>query len=412
MNRTLRAARLATFAYFALNGFVLGVWVVHIPAVEQRVGVDHAVLGWLLLLLGGGAFTGMRLVGRVADRYGARRVMPLCGVACGAALVLPAFAVDAWTLGAALLVLGIGLGALDVAMNAHAVQVERAYGRAIMSAFHAVFSVGGVFAALVCARTLAWGWSAPLTLGLVAALGVAASVAFLPLLLPPAERSASAATARPRTAPARIWVLAALAFALMLSEGVANDWSALVMRDVLDAPAATAAFAYGAFSTTMTVGRFLADRIVGRFGPVAVLRWGSALAALALVVIVAAPSVPVALFGWALFGAGLSGTIPQLFSAAGHADPEAAGNNVSRVAGLGYLGMLAGPAVIGPLTHLMPLNRTLVLPLVLCVVAALAAHSVRTPETGAGATDQVEESGTATVRRVEGSRPMASTPKR
>jgi MFS family permease len=213
-------------------------------------------------------------------------------------------------------------------------------------------------------------------------------------------------SARPRTAPARIWILAALAFALMLSEGVANDWSALVMRDVLDAPAATAAFAYAAFSTTMTVGRFLADRIVGRVGPVAVLRWGSALAALALVVIVVAPSVPVALTGWALFGAGLSGTIPQLFSAAGHADPAAAGTNVSRVAGLGYLGMLAGPAVIGPLTHLMPLNRTLMLPLALCVVAALAAHSVR------GADERGEESGTATGQSREGSRPMASTQER
>jgi len=412
VNRTLRAARLATFAYFALNGFVLGVWVVHIPAVEERVGVDHAVLGWLLLLLGGGAFVGMRLVGRLADRYDPRRVVPLSATACAAALILPAFAVDAWSLGAALFALGLGLGSLDVAMNAHAVQVERDYGRAIMSAFHAVFSVGGVIAALVGARTLAWGWDAPLALGLVAAFGVVLAVAFTPLLLPgrggPAEEQTGA---RPRTAPARIWILAGLAFALMLSEGVANDWSALVIRDVLDAPAATAAFAYGAFSTTMTVGRFLADRVVGMVGAVAVLRWGSALAAVALVVIVVAPSVPAALAGWALFGAGLSGTIPQLFSAAGHADPAAAGTNVSRVAGLGYLGMLAGPAVIGPLTHLMPLNRTLLLPLVLCVVAALAAHTVGDSKPG-GSKERAEESGTATGQSGEGSRPMASTAER
>ncbi|KIF01558.1 hypothetical protein PL81_34905 [Streptomyces sp. RSD-27] len=92
---------------------------------------------------------------------------------------------------------------------------------------------------------------------------------------------------------------------------------------------------------------------------------------------VAAPAVPVALAGWTLFGAGLSGCVPQLFSAAGHADPDAAGANVSRVAGLGYLGMLAGPAVIGPLTRLVPLGPALLLPVACCAFAALAAPALR-----------------------------------
>ncbi|MGK5643455.1 MFS transporter, partial [Streptomyces sp. URMC 126] len=81
---------------------------------------------------------------------------------------------------------------------------------------------------------------------------------------------------------------------------------------------------------------------------------------------------------------GLSGCVPQLFSAAGHADPEAAGANVSRVAGLGYLGMLAGPAVIGPLTHLVPLNVAFLLPVALCAVAAGVAGILR-PEPRAAA---------------------------
>jgi hypothetical protein len=62
-------------------------------------------------------------------------------------------------LGTALLVLGLGNGALDVSMNTHAVQVEARYGRPIMSAFHAVYSVGGLLAALLGARTISWGWS-------------------------------------------------------------------------------------------------------------------------------------------------------------------------------------------------------------------------------------------------------------
>ncbi|RXS88430.1 MFS transporter [Streptomyces sp. TM32] len=384
--RRLRAARLATFGYFALNGFLLGMWVVHIPVVEHRTGISHAVLGWLLLLLGGGAFLGMQAAGPLTDRLGPRAVVP-CGAAlCSAALILPGLATGAWTLGAALLVLGFGNGCLDVSMNAHAVQVERGCQRPVMSAFHATFSVGGVLAALLGARALGWGWSPVAALGATAGVGLATAVLAAPALLRPEpphtdEGPAAAAGTRRRT-PRRIWMLAALALVLMLSEGVAYDWSVLHLRDVLDAPASTAALAYGAFATAMTVGRLLADRVVARWGPVAVLRYGASTAALALTVVALSRSVPPALLGWTVCGAGLAGCVPQLFSAAGHADRTATGANVSRVAGLGYLGMLAGPAVIGQLTRFAPLNLTFFVPVACCLLAAGTAGILRAHGTG------------------------------
>ena len=127
----------------------------------------------------------------------------------------------------------------------------------------------------------------------------------------------------------------------------------------------------------MTIGRFATDRVVLRFGPVRLVRYGTALAAVGLTAAALTPWVPLALAGWTLFGIGLSGCVPQFFSAAGHVDPEASGAHVSRVAGLGYLGMLAGPAVIGPLTHAVPLNITFLLPVALCVLAACAAGVLR-----------------------------------
>ncbi|MFE4533712.1 MFS transporter [Streptomyces scopuliridis] len=398
MERSLRAARIATFGFFTLNGFVMGMWVVHIPTVEHRAGISHAVLGWLLLLLGGGAFAGMQLVGPLTDRLGARKVVPASAALCSAALILPGLATEAWTLAVALLVFGFGNGCLDVSMNTHAVQVERGYRRPVMSAFHAFFSVGGVLAALVGARTLSWDWSAPLTLTSVSVFGLAVAVLFTPALLRPEPAAAPEATseetgAGQRTAPAgqkaprgktpsRIWALAVLAFMLMLCEGVANDWSVLGLREVLDAPAATAALAYGAFSTAMTIGRLLTDRVAARFGPVAIVRYGTSLAALGLTTVALSPWIPLALAGWTVFGIGLSGSVPQLFSAAGHADQESAGVNVSRVAGLGYLGMLAGPAIIGPMTHFLPLNLTFFLPVAFCVIAACAARILRTESAG------------------------------
>ena len=379
MDRSLRAGRVATFAYFALNGFLAGMWVVHIPAVEHRVGIGHPVLGWLLLLLGAGAFAGMQVVGPLADRLGARTVVPVSAALCAGAVVLPGLAGSVWTLGAALLAFGFGNGCMDVSMNAHAVQVERSYGRPVMSAFHATYSIGGVLAALAGARTLGWGWRPASTLGAVAVLGLVVAAVAAPGLLRRAPVAEVPAGRSPRRTPRRVWLLAVLALMLMLCEGVANDWSVLHLRDVLGASAATAALAFGAFSTAMTGGRLLADRVAARFGPVAVLRYGACLAAAGLSAAALSPWVVPALAGWAVFGMGMSGCIPQLFSAAGHTDQNAAGANVSRVAGLGYLGMLAGPAVIGPLTRVVPLNVTFFLPVAFCLVAAGAAGVLRSP---------------------------------
>ncbi|MFG2512447.1 MFS transporter [Streptomyces sp. NPDC048584] len=381
MERALRAARAATFVYFVLNGTLLGMWVVQIPAIEEQVGISHAALGGFLVLLGAGAFLGMQVGGRLSDRLGTRTVVPLAGVLCSVTLILPGLAQQPWVLGTALLIFGFGNGTLDVSMNAHAVQVEKAYERPVMSAFHATFSIGGVLAALVGAAALGIGWGPATTLAAVAAVGVVVALVTARGLLPstPAEPAAdTAGGTEKRAVPARIWLLAVLALLIMLCEGAANDWSVLHLKTVLGAPESTAAFAFGTFAATMTIGRFLADPVSARFGPVAVLRYGSALAAVGITLVALSPWIWAALAGWALFGLGLSGCVPQLFSAAGHADPAAAGTNVSRVAGLGYIGMLAGPAVIGWMTHVMALNHTFLLPALFCAIAAVAAGVLRT----------------------------------
>ncbi|TDV54014.1 MFS transporter [Actinophytocola oryzae] len=382
MDKRLRRARAATFAFFALNGFVVGMWLVHIPAAERRAGVSHATLGLLLLLLGGGAFLGMQVAGPLADRFGTHRVVPVSAVLCALALILPGLATSGFALGAALLTLGLGNGALDVSMNAHAVEVEHAYGRPVMSAFHAVWSIGGFVAALVGARTLSWGWAPVTTFTIATVIALVIAAAATPTLLRRAPRPVAEGPRQRRRTPGRIWVMAGLALLLMLSEGVANDWSVLHLQTILDAQPGTAALAFGSFAAAMTVGRLLTDPVVARVGSVAVVRWGAAVAAVGVLTTALAPVAWLAIVGWGVFGIGLSGSAPQLFSAAGHADRDNAGANVSRVAGVGYLGILAGPAIIGPMTHLMPLNLTFLLVAVFCLVAVAGAGmlSPATPE--------------------------------
>jgi MFS family permease len=377
-----RAARVATWFYFGLNGFSIGMWVVHIPNVERATGISHSTLGFLLLVLGGAAFLGMQIAGPLADRVGQRRLVPAAGVLLGLSLFGPGLAGNWWTLGLALLAVGFGNGAIDVAMNSQAVVVERAYPRPIMAAFHAMWSIGGAFAALIGAAALRADVPTAVSLGASGVFCIVVSLAAGRYLIEPPPEPEPEADQPERTAPPAklVWQLGGLAFGLMLAEGVANDWAALQFRDVLDTSTSTAAYAYGAFAVAMTAGRFATDRVAALIGPAAIVRYGAALAAIGLTTVIAVPWVPVALVGWALFGLGLSGGVPQLFTAAGNLDTKASGALMAKVVGLGYVGLLAGPALIGGLTHWMPLNVAFVLPVLLCVLTVIAAPVLRPRE--------------------------------
>lgn len=375
-----RAARIATWVYFGVNGFAIGLWVVHIPNIEHATGITHSTLGLLLLVLGGAAFLGMQVAGPLADRVGQRRLVPASGVLLGLSLFGPGLTHSWWSLGLTLMVLGFANGSLDVGMNAHAVVVERAYPRPIMAAFHAMWSIGGAIAALIGAMTLRADVPTEATLGACGVLLVVVSLAASRFLIEAdvPEEHEELPSSKP---PAKlVWALGGLAFGLMLAEGVANDWAALQFRDVLGTSTSTAAYAYGAFAVAMTIGRFATDRVAAVIGAMAIVRYGAALAAVGLTIVIVSPWVAVGLVGWALFGLGLAGGVPQLFTAAGNLDPRASGALMARVVGLGYVGLLAGPALIGGLAHWMPLNVAFVLPVVLCVVTVIGAPVLRKPK--------------------------------
>ncbi|MEV6659978.1 MFS transporter [Nocardia fluminea] len=434
IDRRFRLARAAVFAAFTLNGVLLAMWVVHIPAITDRTGVPASTLSVLVLLMAGAALVGMRLAGPAADRFGSRTLVASAASAISVTVLGPGLATDAVTLAIALACFGLGMGALDVSMNAQAVHVERAYGRPIMSSFHAMFSAGAFAGSLVGAAAQHAGWSTQLTLLCAGITGLCVTALLVPHLLghtrpeSPSHpehydsvaaqlmngASHDAAADSPATAGRRglrdasdstelrpsgglpddsaqlrtdqrgarrrrtqkVLSLGCVAFVLLLAEGVAADWSALQVREHLDTSEAGAALAFGAFSATMTFGRFIADRVSGAIGPVAIVRYGTLLAAAGFAVVIASPWLPLTLLGWAMCGLGLAGGVPQIFSTAGNLGGTTAATDMSRVFTIGYLGLLAGPAMIGWLTAVIPLTAALTVPLVLTLACAAAANVV------------------------------------
>jgi MFS family permease len=391
----LRRARFGVFGIFFVVGLGMAAWLVSIPAVQQRTGISHATLGLLLLVLGAGGVTGMQIAGYAIARWGSKVVT---GAALGLYVVavnLPVHTTGTLTLGLALLTFGLANGAVDVSMNDQAVIVERGYGRPIMSAFHAFWSVGGAAGALIGAAALGLGYQVSVAVLIAAVAAAVGGVICVRLLLtrePALTADATAAVHDGTTTPAvgrsirrRVIGFAVLAFLLMLAEGVANDWSALHAVEHLDQPTSAAALAYATFAVAMTVGRLTVDRIAGRFGPAFVVRYGSLAAAVGIGVVMVSPVFGLTLVGWAVFGLGLAGVVPQLFTAAGNISATNQSIILSRVVGAGYVGQLAGPALVGVVAGGIGLNLAFALPLIFCVVAVIVAPIVSRP------TEQVEE---------------------
>ena len=404
-----RRARAAVTAFFFLNGLVLASWVVSIPAIEQSLHISHATLGGLLLVLGLGSFAGMQAAGYLVDRIGSRRVTIVGAAILVAGVNLPGLVAHPWQLAAALFVLGLGNGITDVAMNHQAVLVERQYARPIMSSFHAVFSIGGAVGAVVGSIVKSADQSVHWSLGIGALAAAIVTVACAPSLVASPAATDETGRAAPLTRPAaarkqlatRIIALAALAFLLMLAEGTANDWSALQAVERLDQSESAAALAYGSFAVAMTIGRFAADPISHRVGARKVVSYGSAVAAGGMLVIVVSSVYPVTLLGWAVLGVGLSGIVPQIFTAAGNLGASNQGAVMARIVGAGYLGLLAGPAVIGWLSHYVGITNALIMPLAFCIVGITLASQVtpNQPTTPPDLAPDVHEQAASLARR-------------
>jgi MFS family permease len=373
-----RRARGAVFVVFFINGLVFGSWAARIPAVRDRLGLTDGQLGFALACVAIGAIVAMPLAGALAARTGSRAAtrgaLALLCVMAGVIALAPSLPV----LAVLALAYGASAGALDVTMNTHGVAVERRYGRPILSGFHAGFSVGGLVGAALGALAAAAGLDARIHLAVVAGASAVLGLTWSRRFLPGSEDATGRGEPILARPPRRLWALGALAFSCLLVEGASGDWSGVYIKDELGASPALAALGFTAFSVTMTLGRVFGDRLVMRFGPVAVVRAGGTLAAtgFAVALLVARPWS--ALLGFACLGAGMSSVIPIVFRAAGGVRGMNAGVALAAASSTGYFGLMAGPPIIGGLAELAGLPAALAVLVLLGLAVVALAPTTRT----------------------------------
>lgn len=366
----LRAARLAVATIFCANGLALANWLARIPDAKQRLGMSDATLGVVLLFAAIGALVAQPTVGWLIGHFGSRRLTTVMGILFPFSVALPGLASSVPQLMAALLVLGACNGGLDVAMNAQAATVEHRYRRPIMSSFHGLWSVGGLIGALI------GGWAAGLALPLDTHLLITAGAALAVVLAAtrwlvptPAARGEGPSFALP---PRALAVLGLVAFGVLFCEGAVGDWSAVYLREDMDAAPGLAAAGYAVFALLMAAGRLSGDWLTLRLGPARIVRGGGALVTLGIALVVASPRPLLAIVGFGLVGAGVACVFPLILSAAARTPGVVPSTAIAAMATAGYTGFLAGPPLLGSLAEAFSLRVALgVLGLLGLLVVAL-----------------------------------------
>ncbi|MBV1703610.1 MAG: MFS transporter, partial [Hyphomicrobiales bacterium] len=341
-------ARLGVASVFFANGFGVGAWAVAIPAIKADYRLSDGALSVALLLVAAGAITAMPFGGLAVPRFG--------GTGRALRLSTPAFALTmaALPLGAAVspglsllgpvaFLFGIFNGLMDVPMNAHAANVEKAWRAPIMSSFHAAWSAGGLAGSAIGAWLIHSGASAGVQLGVEAALALAVAWPWT-FLIGVGDRAPDGhAFAWPER---RLLAFGAIAALGMMIEGSATDWSGVYLRDDLGLAPDRATVGYVGYALAMLGMRLVGDRVVARLGRMPTVMAGAAVVAAGVALVVGPYQGVAAIVGFWLVGAGVANMVPTVFGAGAEA-AGGASTGIATTATVGYSGFLLGPPLIG-----------------------------------------------------------------
>lgn len=354
-------ARKATKTIFLICGLGVSSWAPMVPYAKERLALNDANLGVLLLMLGVGAIVVMPLCGLLANRFGSRIVILCAAIVMALTLPLLLLMTSPIWMGVALFIFGAGVGTVDVAMNAHGVQVQNLSPKPIMSSLHGLFSVGGLIGALVLGLLIKLGL-APVTAAIAIGLLLILIVSFNYKNLFDYQKEKAAIhqfsfAAEDSTTSSFSWLtgsvlfLGALCFATFLSEGAMLDWSAIFLRESRGVAEELTGIGYASFSVAMATMRLLGDKIVARLNGKTVVIAGALIAASGLLLVVLTPWIATALLGFILLGIGAANIVPVLFSEGGRLKNVPSTVAIPAITSMGYAGSLAGPALLGFLAH-------------------------------------------------------------
>ncbi|PWW07094.1 MFS transporter [Mangrovibacter plantisponsor] len=366
--------KISTRIIFFIAGLVTATWAVLVPYAKSNTNINDASLGTLLLCLGLGAMIAMPVTGALTSRYGCRKVITAAVLVIIISVPFLSFLSSPLLLGAGLLIFGISIGITDCAMNVQAILVEKSADKSLMSGFHGMYSVGGIAGAGAMTGLLHLGLTA-ITSTIIMCVAV-----FLLLmisvhkLLPYANPAEGPAFAVPKGI---VLVLGLICFIIFMAEGTVLDWSAVYLVEKINISESLGGLGFAAFAAAMTAGRLSGDYVIEKLGAFKVVLSGTAVAILGFILVIHSIEFTLILIGYSLIGAGCSNIVPVMFSQIGKQSTMPQMVAVPAVTTLGYIGVLAGPAIIGYISHHSSITYGFVFITTLILCAAILSYAIK-----------------------------------
>lgn len=341
----------AVRVFFFVGGFGTASWAPLIPLLKERLNIEEAVLGMLLLCIGIGSLVTMPTAATIVRKFGINRVLLFMVVSFAIILLCLSLVNHIYLTIALLFIFGAVMGAIDVVVNIAAVTLEKASKKQLMSGLHAMWSLGGFVGASAFTIMILLHLS-PVSATLIASTCMIVLGLFFSRV--PFVEERTVGKEQPFIAiPKGIVIFVGLAtFISFLIEGAVMDWSGVFLLEVKKLEVAYAGLGFSFFSGAMLLMRFCGDALLLHFGPKKVVGLGALVAIGGFVMTMIAPSGYSNLLGFFLIGLGMANVVPTFYSVLGRQSIMPVGIAVAAVSTLGYLGILMGPAIIGFVAHI------------------------------------------------------------
>ncbi|WBM80979.1 MFS transporter [Cryobacterium breve] len=294
-----RAELISVGSTYAVQGLGYAVVVTSLPTIQARQSLDATMVALLLLGVSLAAAGGSVLADAIAVRRNSKAAL-LSGIAAQAVgFFLMATAQPAPIYMGAVLVFGVGLGAVDASTAMQGVLVQRGRPRPLLGRFFAAYTLAaivGAFLMVALVETPAGAGAALAIVGIVDVLVIVAGWR----LLDTGHAARAPGHARDATRIPRwpVFVIGALILAAFVADSAVSTWSSVYLSGTLHTAAWAAPLGYAAYQIVVLVSRLGVDYLARRTARTVIATSAIAFGGIGFVVIALVPTSAGAIIGF------------------------------------------------------------------------------------------------------------------
>lgn len=337
---------------FSSINILIGTWILYIPFIKLKFNLNDAQIGFALFFSALGLLISIPFVPKINRKIGVGKSTKTGIIFLAIVYNFPLIATDYFLLCGALFLIGLFSGFTSISLNALTSQIEKTTRQHFMSAAHGFFSLGGFIGAGIGSIYISH-FSNPK----IHMLGISVFVILTSLLLSKnyeevkgleKEKSKKNVSFFKNIKP--LLAISIIAFIILFNEGAVEHWSNLFLFEVVNVSQSEAGLGFIIFSLTMTIGRFLGDGFSQKIGSKKIILFATFVTLIAYFFIITS-NFYLSVLGFGILGFGLSVIVPEIYRIAGNNKEIETSLAISIVSGIGFVGFLVGPVLLGAISN-------------------------------------------------------------